>query len=167
MSDADPAGKAAPAPRRVAGGFTVAEYERRVWDMAGSVLHAPAIYVLAFVAAATRLLQHPASDGPGALAVEGALFAAAFLGAWACFYSTLLRDAGLPSLTITVLAPAAAATALALWFVAPGPDDAAPAVFWTGAAALALPAPLAFALTWRRWRRLRREHAHLLPEADR
>lgn len=155
-------------PRRVAGGFTVREYEGRVWDMARHLLHPTALYVLAVVAGATRLLQHEVAERPGAgAALQAGLFASAFLGAWACFYSTLLRDAGLPSRTVTLLVPLAAVVALAAWTLLPAPAATPPALLWGAAAALGGPGPVAFVVTLRHWRRLRREHAHLLPEADR
>lgn len=159
---------AAAGPRRVAGGFTVAEYEARVWEMAKHHLHPTAIYVVAVVAGATRLFGHALLDEPGTgAAVEAGLFACVFLGAWACFWSTLLRVAGLPSRTITILVPLAVAAALAVWTVVPAPSAMDAATFWIGAASLGAPGPVAFAVTYRVWRRHRREHAHLLPEADR
>jgi hypothetical protein len=155
-------------PRRVAGGFTVPEYERRVWDMARHLLHPSALYVVGVVGGATRLLAHEVVERPGTGAVvQVGLFACAFLGAWACFYSTLLRDAGLPSRTVTVLAPLAVVVALVVWTVLPAPPRMSPALFWSACAALGVPGPLAFVATLRQWRRLRREHAHLLPEQDR
>src|SRR5262245_19114184 len=87
------------------GGFTIKEYEGRVWDMARHQIHPTFLFVAAQVAAATRLLAHPAYAGDGAGLREAALFLAGFLGAWGCFYSTLLRVAGLRSLTVTFVVP--------------------------------------------------------------
>lgn len=155
-------------PRRVAGGFTVPEYEGRVWDMARHLLHPTALYVLAVVGGATRLFQHAIADEPGTgTALQAGVFVCAFLGAWACFYSTLLRDAGLPSRTVTFLVPLAVLAAIAVWTVFPAPEEMRAPAFWTAAALVAAPGPPAFAVTLLAWRRLRREHAHLLPEADR
>lgn len=157
-----------PEPRRVAGGFTVREYEHRVWDMSRHLLHPAFLYVLAVVAGGTRLLQHPLTDETAtSAALHAALFTGAFLGAWACFYSTLLRDAGLPSLTVTILVPAAALAAILVWAAFPAPPEMARATLWLAAACLVAPAPPAFVVTLVHWRRLRREHAHLLPEGDR
>lgn len=146
------------------GGFAVKEYEARVWDMARHLIHPAAIYVAACVAGGVRLLGHPVFDeGGSAAALELAMFACVFLGGWACFLSTLLRDAGLASATVTILAPLAVAAAVALWTVFPPPAAAGrpPMDGTLLAAALFLqfaPALPAFAVTWTRWRRLRKEH---------
>jgi hypothetical protein len=153
--------------RRIAGGFTVPEYEQRVWDMAKHQLHPAGLYVLAAVAGLGRLLAHPALDAPGAPVAEIAWFLGVFLGAWACFYSTMLRVAGLPSLTVTLLVPFTAAAALVTWFALPAPEEMDAATLWGASAALAGPGPVAFLLTLRRWRAHRRAYLHLLPEADR
>ena len=109
------------APR---GGFTIREYERHVWDMARHLIHPTFVYVAVFVAAGTRLSMHALYSETGVGGVrEGALFLAGFLGAWACFYSTLLRDSGLRSVAVTVLVPLAAATAVVVFAVLPGPSE--------------------------------------------
>lgn len=148
------------------GGFTVPEYSARVWDMSRNLLHPTSIYVVATVAGGARLLSHPLFDEPGTGAlVEVGLFLAGFLGAWACFYSTLLRDAGLASLTVTVLVPVAVVASLALWFVAPEPARLSGEGFAWCAAALFGPGPPAWVLTMLRWRRHRAEQAALLEAA--
>jgi hypothetical protein len=169
MSSPDPAsGAPDPGPRRVAGGFTVREYETRVWDMAKHVLHPTGLYVLAYVAGATRLLGHPLVDEPGTgTVIELGFFAAGFLGAWACFYSTMLRVAGLSSRAVTVLVPLAAVTALVAWFVLPRPAELGERGFAAAAGALAVPGVVGWAVTMVRWRRHRAANVHLLPEADR
>src|SRR5687767_11625938 len=101
------------------GGFTVREYERRVWDMARHLIHPAFLYVLAQIAGATRLLAHRTFDGPAGTAWELALFGAGFLGAWACFFSTLLRDAGIRSPEVAVLCLQALLAAAAIWFAFP------------------------------------------------
>ncbi|MCE9636805.1 MAG: hypothetical protein K8T90_13965 [Planctomycetes bacterium] len=152
-------------PRRIAG-FTVKEYEARVWDMARHVLHPSGLYVLAVVAGASRLLQSPIADEPGSGAwIEFAIFLAAFLGAWACVFSTLLREAGLTSLTVTLLVPLAVLAAVAVWTVFPAPEMMTGKVFAAGAALLVAPAPPAWVLTMIRWRRHRAEQAEILREA--
>jgi hypothetical protein len=157
-----------PEPRRIAGGFTVKEYEARVWDMAKHVLHPTGLYVVAYVAGATRLLAHPLLDEPGtSAAVEISLFLGGFLGAWACFWSTMLRDAGLPSRTVTFLVPLAAVTALALWGALPRPAEMDGRMFAAAAITLGAPAVVAWIVTWLQWRRQRAAHIDLLPEADR
>lgn len=141
------------------GGFTIREYEARVWDMARHQIHPTALYVAAQVAGATRLLGHPVYADVGGSLREIALFGAGFVGAWACFYSTLLRVAGLRSLAVTFLVPLAAAAALALWFVVPPPDRLSRAEVAWCELALAGPGVVGFAFTMMRWRAARREAA--------
>ncbi|MCG3134153.1 MAG: hypothetical protein HMLKMBBP_01440 [Planctomycetes bacterium] len=146
------------------GGIPVKEYEARVWDMARHLLHPSAVYVAACVAGGVRLLGHPVFDeGAAGAAIELAMFLSVFLGGWACVLSTLMRDAGLPSATITVLAPLAAASAVAVWTVFPAPSapgrDPMPGALLAAALALQFaPGAPAFAVTWTKWRRLRKEH---------
>jgi hypothetical protein len=149
---------AAPAPESAhRGGLTVREYEARVWDMARHQIHPTFLFVAAQVVAATRLLAHPAYSGDGAWIREAALFLAGFLGAWGCFYSTLLRVAGLRSVTVTVLVPLAVAVAAAAWFALPAPDVMGRGTLVAAELALVLPGVAGWALTMRRWRRARRE----------
>lgn len=146
-------------PDTVKGGFTLREYEARVWDMARHVLHPTFLYLLAVIVGGTRLHAHPILDEPGTgRLVEAGYFAAAFLGAWACFYSTLLRDAGLPSLTITVLVPLAFAAAAAAFLAFPAPSAMTRTEFALAAALLVGPGPVGWVATMVRWRRHRREH---------
>lgn len=154
-------------PRRIAGGFTVPEYEERVWDMAKHQLHPTAIYVVAAVAGFTRLASHARFDEPGFPWTELAFFACVFLGAWACFWSTMLRVAGLGSLTITLLVPAEVLAAVAVWTIFPAPSAMSGDTLLLALALLAAPGPPTFLVTWHRWRTRRREILHLLPEADR
>jgi hypothetical protein len=153
-----------PSPR---GGFSVREYEKHVWDMAKHQLHPTFVYVAAQVAGATRLLAHPAFEGPGGWALETGLFLAGFLGAWACFYSTLLRVAGLKSVAVTLLVPAAALAAAAAWFAFPKPSEMSRATLLVAAALLSGPGVVGWAFTLLRWRAARRDAAGLLDEAPR
>lgn len=169
MADDGPRQPTTPAPpagpRRIAG-FTVKEYEARVWDMARHVLHPSGLYVLAVVAGASRLLQSPITDEPGTGTwVELGIFLGGFLGAWACMFSTLLREAGLASLTVTVLVPLAALAAVAVWTVFPAPEAMTGETLAWASALLVAPAPPAWVLTMLRWRRHRAEQAEILREA--
>ncbi len=146
------------------GGFPLREYEGRVWDMAKHQLHPTFLYVVAQVAGATRLLDHASFQADGAALREVALFFAGFLGAWACFYSTLLRVAGLRSVTVTVIVPAAALAALAIWFVFPAPAAMSQTALLAAALLLAGPGVVGWLATMRRWRAARREAARLLEE---
>lgn len=152
-------------PRRIAG-FTVKEYEARVWDMARHVLHPSGLYVLAVVVGASRLLQSPIADEPGTGGwIEFGIFLGGFLGAWACVFSTLLREAGLASLTVTLLVPAAVLAAVSVWTVFPAPEAMSTQAFAAAALLLVAPAPPAWVFTMVRWRRHRAEQAEILREA--
>jgi hypothetical protein len=154
----DDAGRADPGAAR-RGGFTVREYEKRVWDMAKTQIHPTFLYVAAQVAGATRLLDHPVYALDGGVLREIAVFVAGFLGAWACFYSTLLRVAGLKSLAVTLLVPLAVLAALAIWFVFPAPDTMSRGALLGAELSLAGPGVVGWLLTMRRWRVARREAA--------
>ncbi len=153
----DPDGPAARA------GMTLDEYEHRVWDMAKSVVHVPAIYAVAQVVGLTKLVGHPVFQQPAVGGLrEAAVFLCSFLGAWAVFYSTLLRDAGLRSLTATLLVPASLLAALAVWFAFPAVDDMTRQALWTAVAILVGPGPLGWVITMRRWRIEKRRAAPYL-----
>jgi hypothetical protein len=149
------------------GGLTIREYERHVWDMARHQIHPTFLFVAAQVAGATRLLDHPAFMDKGGGLLEVALFVAGFLGAWACFYSTLLRVSGLKSVAVTVLVPLAVLAALAAWFAFPAPAEMSRGELLAAALALVLPGVIGWPLTMRRWRAARRETASLLAEPPR
>ncbi len=153
----DPDGPAARA------GMSMAEYETRVWDMAKSVVHIPAIYAVAQVVGLTKLVGHPLFQEPviGAWRETG-VFLCSFLGAWAVFYSTLLRDAGLRSLAATILVPAAVLAAIAVWTLFPPVGEMTRIDAWWAVTALVGPAPLAWTLTMRTWRVEKRRVAPLL-----
>ena len=130
--------------------------------MARTQIHPAFLFVAAQVAGATRLLSHAAYEDGGGSLREAALFLAGFLGAWACFYSTLLRVAGLRSLAVTVLVPAAALAAVAIWTLFPAPAAMSPTQLLAAEASLVLPGVIGWVLTMRRWRAARREAARLL-----
>src|SRR5262249_21515340 len=98
----------------------------------------------------------------GAWMRELALFLAGFLGAWACFYSTLLRVAGLRSVAVTVLVPSAVLGAAAIWFAFPAPAEMSRGQLLAAEALLAGPGAAMWLVTMRRWRAARRESAALL-----
>ena len=149
-------------------GLTVAEYERRVWDMSRNLVHPAALYALVQVIGLTRLTSHAGFHQPTTGWWEWALFLASFLGAWAVFYSTLLRDAGLRSLTVSVLVPLAVVTLAVSWIALPGLGDMTASQALWSSIALAGPGPLAWIVTMLRWRKARREATAMLPDgADR
>jgi hypothetical protein len=143
----DPDGPAARA------GMSLEEYERRVWDMAKSVVHVPAIYAVAQVVGLTKLIPHAWFQEPGVGGWrEAGVFLCGFLGAWAAFYSTLLRDAGLRSWTVTFLVPAAVLAAVLIWAVFPPVEEMSRDQAIWAAAILAGPGPVGWVFTMRRWR---------------
>jgi hypothetical protein len=140
----------------------VPEYERRVWDMSRNLVHPAAIYALIQVVGLTRVTSHGVFHrvGSGSFGVvrwEWMLFLASFLGAWAVFYSTLLRDAGLKSRTVTFLVPASLLALCAGWTALPPVERMTDAQALWAAATLAGPGPVAWAFTMLRWRRARAE----------
>ena len=154
--------RAGPAERA---GLSVPEYERRVWDMTRHLVHPAFVYVVLQVVGIARLVGHPSFHDPGVgLYREWGLFLASFLGAWAVFYSTLLRTSGLRSLTVTFLVPAAALGLVAVWVAFPPVAEMTGTQLLVACAALAGPGVVAWPVTMIRWRRARREVAHLLEE---
>ncbi len=144
-------------------GLPVPEYKRRVWDMAKHLVHPAGIYALLQVLGMTRLLAHPLFEEPGAAwGREIALFAAGFLGAWAVLLSTLLRDAGLRSMTVTLLVPLTALGCGAVWFAFPAPDRMDESTLLMACLVLSGAAPIAWVGTVVRWYRARRECAAIL-----
>ena len=153
----DPDGPAARA------GMSLDEYEHRVWDMAKSVVHVPAMYAVAQVVGLTKLVAHPVFQQPTVGGMrEAAVFLCSFLGAWAVFYSTLLRDAGLRSLTATLLVPLSVLASLAVWSALPEVGEMSRAELWTAVAILAGPGPIGWVITMRRWRIEKRRAAPYL-----
>jgi hypothetical protein len=143
-------------------GMSVPEYEARAWDMARNLVHPAAFYVVIQVVGLTRLTAHPVFREPGAGWLELALFVASFLGAWAVFYSTMLRDAGLRSLTVTFLVPLAFLALVVGWVALPAVVAMSDRDLATAALALVAPGPVAWIVTMVRWSRARREMAAML-----
>lgn len=144
-------------------GMSVPEYERRVWDMARHHVHPTFLYVLLQVIGISRLMDHELFRDPDlGLYREWGLFLASFLGAWAVFYSTLLRTSGLASLTVTLLVPTAAAALAVVWFAFPAPPQMSREAGIWAAAVLTGPGVVGWVLTMRRWLVARREAARLL-----
>ncbi len=124
-----------------------------VWDMVGCLVHPAALYVLLQLLILDRFSTVPPWDSSGPLSTPAlTLYGAQFLGAWAVFYTTLLRDMGLRSKGGTVLLLSASATVL-LQYLLPPPADlpAWVAIFMPGTQALL--GVMTFFITWWRWRR--------------
>lgn len=146
--------------------MSLEQYEWHVWDMAKNLVHVPAIYAVAQIAGLTKLLPHALFQEPGVGAWrEVGVFVCGFLGAWAAFYSTLLRDAGLRSWTVTFLVPGAVLGALLVWLAFPAVEDMTGAQAAWAAALLAGPGPLGWIVTMRRWRIEKRRAAEHLAGA--
>jgi hypothetical protein len=91
-------------------------------------------------------------------------FGGQYLGAWAVFYSTLLRDAGLPSRTALVLVVLALVGVVVQFVVLPSPRD-----LNDGQVAMVLayhlaPATLGWGWVLWRWRRAKRALAAVIEE---
>ena len=97
----------------------IAETNDRVWEMVLYRIHPCFLYVVLEIVIASRLAAHPASRS-----LEWPLYGAHFLGAWAVFYSTLLRNAGFRSVAGPALVLFAAASLVVQYFVFPDVAEA-------------------------------------------
>ena len=144
-------------------GMSIAQYDWHVRDMAKNLLHPAALYVVLQVVALTRLLPHPAFREPGAgWWREIAVFVCGFLGAWAVVWSTLLRDAGLRSWTVTILVPLTLVGVLVLFVAFPPVAEMTSRRLVAAVLLVSAPGPIAWAVTWARWRSEKRRAAALL-----
>jgi|GEM_PF-5029033 thioredoxin 1 len=135
----------------------------RVWDMVGNLLHPTAIYVLLQLVIWDHLSTASLFREHGPLSpMMLAIYAAQFLGAWAVFYTTLLRDMGKPSRGGTVLLLAAVATVLAQVLLPPAEELPQWALLGMGGLQFLL-AVIVFLLTWLRWRREKRAFEQSTP----
>ena len=128
----------------------VADYDRGVWDMVQHLVHPVAIYVVLQIVMFSGWMNHPSLDGP-----EAILFVLQFLGAWAVFYGTLLRDMGFESLAPLGLTAVAMGGAAWQFFLIEDPllaSGRGAAAFW---AVQLVPAAVTWAWTFVRWRRLK------------
>jgi hypothetical protein len=143
----------------------VRQIHARVWDLVKHLVHPAALYVVLQLVVAGHLGENPAlSDARHGSHLWLVLFAGQFLGAWAVFYSTLLRDAGIRSYTALALVGLSAAGLAGQFLLFP--DAAAMSRGWIrGAIAWHLvPAVVLWAVTMVRWQLLKRRLARLLRE---
>lgn len=142
--------------------MTVREYNRHVWDMAKHQLHPTGIYVVLAVLGTTHLSANPWFREPGiGWWRELGAFGLGFLGAWAVLYSTLLRVAGLKSLTVTFLVPYTLLALLYVYFAMPDPKLQTLSELSLSVGVLLGPAVPVWGATMWRWQQAKRETAHL------
>ncbi|MAG56800.1 MAG: hypothetical protein CMJ83_10955 [Planctomycetes bacterium] len=136
---------------------TIAQINRRVWDMTLNLLHPAAFYVLFQLLIGDHFSQSPALAGRHVLhPLSLLLYGFQFLGAWAVFYTTLLRDMGYRSAWGTILLLCALAGVILQFVVFPRPQDASAASSWAFIAVQLVLAAAGWGFTFRRWRRLKR-----------
>jgi thioredoxin 1 len=135
---------------------SIRQMESRVWDMVLNLIHPAALYVLLQLLILNHFWSSAALGPYGPLhPVSLAIYGLQFLGAWAVFYTTLLRDMGHHCPWGTVLC-LAALVAVALQFVLfPKPEDSAAIQIWIFLAPQLVLAGLSWPLTYIRWRRLK------------
>jgi hypothetical protein len=123
-----------PGPPAAAGGRDrarspreIRELEGRVWDLTRNLVHPAFVYAALQVAFWCALERNPAFRGAALSFLErSAIHAVQFLGAWAVFYGTLLRDMQLRTRVVTVLLWLAVIGIAAAWLW-PAPDALATA----------------------------------------
>lgn len=137
--------------------LSVGERSAQVWDMVLNLLHPAFLYVLFQVMIMTHMADAPVLQGLRGLSPEllGACVIQ-FLGAWAVFYTTLLRDMGFRSPEGTVLLLAAFLGAGLQYVLFPDPDAAEPARVQLFLGAQLVLAAVLWPVTLLRWRRLKR-----------
>jgi len=87
--------QALPSRSSPATGESLPETNRRVWDMVLNLVHPAFLYVLFELLIQSRLHEAPLLVDLGPLSLPAlAIYLLQFLGAWAIFYTTLLRDMG-------------------------------------------------------------------------
>ena len=133
-------------------------YNEGVWDLVLNLAHPGFLYVVFQVLILTRLGSHPVTRDYSWL-----IYGGQFLGAWTVFYTTLLRDMGLPSRAGTILALLALTSMVGVYVWLPDPyyitDREVQVVFGLQL----IPAAVLWAWTMIYWRR---EKARFLKEQE-
>ena len=133
------------------------QVEYRVWDLALNLVHPALFYVVFQLVILDHLGRSPALAGKGPLEPASlTLYTMQFLGAWAVFYTTLLRDMGYRSPWGTILLISGLASVIAQYFVIPNPAGATAAAAWTLLGIQMGLAGVGWTLTMVRWLRLKR-----------
>lgn len=146
---------------------SIREVNSRVWDMVLNLVHPAAVYVILQLLMLDRMQRTPALEGHGPLApVSLLVYGLQFLGAWAVFYTTLLRDMGYRSATGTVLVLGALAAAVLQYVLVPEPAEAGAGAAWAVLGSQGALAAALFPATFFRWRRCRAEFERGRPAAS-
>ncbi len=143
--------KAAPASRSPE---EIREYNDRVWDMVLYKVNPVAIFVVLQIVLFSRYTGHPALGG----GLGFLIFGAQFLGAWSVLQGTLLREMGYVSFTPLLLLVWSLAGLLTS-FVLGDPLALETEGLRLGIVVYLAPVLIVWALTLRRWLRLKRVHA--------
>lgn len=137
----------------------IRDHYHRAWDLTIHLVHPTLFYLLFQLLLRDHLGDHPDLRALGIFHPLCLLLdAGIFLGAWAVFYTTLLRDMGFRAPSGTILLLSGLVSAAAQYIFIPRPAEAAAAPVW---GLLALQAAAAGALwveTMWRWRRLKRAY---------
>ena len=146
----------------------VREFNRRVWDQVLHLFHPATLYVCLQIAVSCHLWSSPLLSGARGYGVlYYGMFLAQYLGAWAVFYSTLLRDVGLRSyVALGLVGSAVLGLGAQLWWF-PNPRTLESAWITAFLAWHVVPALLGWTWTLLRWRRTKRRLQHVVPELRR
>lgn len=131
----------------------VREYNDRVWDMVLYLVTPVFLYVTVQILIISRFGPHPLFRRGQLL-----IFPLQFLGAWALFYATLLRDMGFRSYAGPVLGVTALLGLAAQFVIFPDPLAASDSAVAAFLAVQLIPAALCWLTTFARWTRLKRRH---------
>ena len=133
---------------------SLSEKNAAVWDMVLNLVHPAFLYVLLQLLLMDHLSDTPALRGfhpvhPVMLLIH----LLQFLGAWAVFYTVLLRDMGHVSPEGTVLLLGALGAVVLQWILFPDARAAERTGVWIFLGAQGLLALVLWVLVFRRWRR--------------
>ncbi|MBI4568289.1 MAG: hypothetical protein HY719_07815 [Planctomycetes bacterium] len=151
-----PAPPPPPTPGRLPG-ETTAQVNSRTWDLALNLGHPALIYVVIEVFIFSRLTEGPALRAMShPWLVGAALFGVVFFGAWAVFYSTLLRDMGHQSRAAALMVAWGALGVAAQFVLFPEPAAVTATPLFAFLGAHLAPILPCWAVVMIRWRRARR-----------
>jgi len=135
---------------------TLAEKNSAVWDMVLNLVHPAFLYVLAQLIILSHFSDAPAlRDRHPTDPLMLLIHVLQFMGAWAVFYTALLRDMGLKSPEGTLLLLTAFASVGLQWIFFPEPATSSVSGVWIFLGIQGLLAGVLWTVIFRRWRRLK------------